>query len=876
MAVNRRRRRATLRTVTRWPWIAGSSFAVLAAALAVVWFGVVRAPAPPASLPAAAATPPPAEAVAVARTPAAVDEPANAPGPAPTGARLTLRIVDDATGAPVAGAVVRWVDGSFVAAIADERTPTAEVLHTDRERLAQQFGRTATSDGAGGVAFAIAAADAPTLVVARHGSRYGDARFDHRALPPAGGHVLRLRDERLLRVQVLDVTGQPVAGVPLEVLGRDAAAHLAGRLFPDRAFTYTEGPQGLAVLRNVGDWFTNRERPAPVAWTVGLHLPGAADVAAPFAADAPPAEPIVLHLPACGTVWLRGEACGMACPRHGQLLLTNELTVDRAMLFTRAAPIGDDGWARFDLVPIGQSYVGRTSAHGPGLTATFAGPTAAGEVLRVVLAPNAAQTVLTGRAVDADGQPLADAALQAIEHGDRWPARSDVRTDGEARFVIPGTPKGVSDGYYCEVELLLRGAELPRLRARVPVDPASSGQRDVGTVVLRPEPILVTGHLNTGGAPRATLRLELFETADAGAELPFGPPDFACQLRDDGSFVCSGEARTTRLLLQVRGAGTRPLARREVAVGARDVVLDVELGSELRAAARAPAGTLDDITVLLQPSEPAADRAPVRTSGLIATDAGRGEARWLAVPPGRYDVVFTIAGLGDELARIADVVAPTAEPDPRLADVDLHGTCRALAVELTFAAGGPPEAPFAAVFPLGTGGNAADAVEWRGIGCGAGDTIAVPPAATTFVVACRGYQPATVTATGDRLAVQLTPWPRASVTFADMPPLPAEVRAWAMATPLGPARLYRSQRHAGDRRELVAVRERGAELVAGRAELPIADEPLAITVRLAGPGGIHDLALPTPITLLPADRDQIVRLPVADWQQAFARVAAPK
>jgi len=149
-------------------------------------------------------------------------------------------VTEKATGRPVSGAEVLWLDPDRVE---DPEGYWEEGCFRgvrDPEPTFRKYGRTRSS-GLDGMTWV------PPLplacgLMARKGGLWAEACIGHR-LPQRLPIRLELEPEKVVRVQVVDAEGRPRAGVPVGLFHRD----------PSRCPVYeawTTGPEGLAEMRN--------------------------------------------------------------------------------------------------------------------------------------------------------------------------------------------------------------------------------------------------------------------------------------------------------------------------------------------------------------------------------------------------------------------------------------------------------------------------------------------------------------------------------------------------------------------------------------------------------------------------------------------------
>src|SRR5262249_37077003 len=147
----------------------------------------------------------------------------------------------------------------------------------------------------------------PTSVVARHGDLYGTLVCSSNRPEPPGGNRLELFADRTLRVRVVDPSEQPVGDVPLHVVWREGdETHYT-------AWAETTGADGIAAFGHMQTWrpaFPEEPTPLHAEWRVEWHVPGDQQPGLVFDPLSPPAEPLVVRLPAFGRVQVRVDLRG--------------------------------------------------------------------------------------------------------------------------------------------------------------------------------------------------------------------------------------------------------------------------------------------------------------------------------------------------------------------------------------------------------------------------------------------------------------------------------------------------------------------------------------------------------------------------------------
>ncbi|MCK6446112.1 MAG: hydroxyisourate hydrolase [Planctomycetes bacterium] len=356
--------------------------------------------------------------------------------PAPSLESLTISIVDGATRAPVAGAVVHALElerprGSRA------RTPPWEPLDLDAlERRGTRF----VADARGEVR--VPRTVGGLSVSAEHEGKYGlcSVTLDG---PELRRLIVPLEPDRGLCVRVLDVEGRPEAGVTVElralVTSHEPAADLV------RATTDADG---RALLRHAGAFVSRHRRQVLLVRPVGSFAP---DLFVEVT-EASLGTEVELHLPATGAVELTvldAQSRALQTPRSVALRVVGSPNGGRARLspIWEALPGECEGTVvRFTRVALGLTL--EASAALPDspfgtLLACIDGPRVAGKTAVATLGGSSWCFGVSGRCVDADGAPLViDAVeLECATKCGSGAARGSIRVRADEhagfRFALP-------------------------------------------------------------------------------------------------------------------------------------------------------------------------------------------------------------------------------------------------------------------------------------------------------------------------------------------------------------------------------------------------------------------------------------------------------
>ncbi|HEB54046.1 MAG TPA: hypothetical protein ENI87_12400 [bacterium] len=817
----------------------------LLAAWAFVWGLAEPAPPPPASdTPVDAPAAAPAKAAADAagaesaataplRRAAARDRDGDATGlrpPLPQNARwVDVQIVDAHTQEPVPDAEVRW--SNLVQRELVDRMPYRRRMQFLRDdiRIVDELGWRTRSDENG----MVRVVPGPGLadVVARAGDRFGRDQFGSEPQDPVRGHRLEVRPDVTLRVRVRTADGKPASAVPVGFRGKPETADEAKWAYwlP----VLQTDADGLATFRHVqnhriyGSGFIARG--PGTAWQVALRTPHVDCAPVDIAVAAPPREPIELHLPPTGHLRIRVLLNGHRAHLRSIMLREAPLQSQPFRVDTFTRDVGDDGWAVFSHLPLGETfYVGEWSWE-----QEVRGPSLAGETVSATVHLDQHLIVARGRVLRADGAPLGDENLSVSFRvdGERQSASLRTERDGTFTWVVSKARERTLRAEAVEFRWSAREREAETAVAG-PFH-LHNGDNELGDIRLTPSRVLVAGRLTFDRDVERSvwLHVERYEAA-AGAEPAWRRVrDARVQIAADHTFAGYGAIEPGRYRLVVSSFDNLPVEPIEFVPGARDLVVSIACGDRIDVHATLPDGVLaNDVYAQLvrtdAPGEPSEERQ---------YDGERGHLglRWRAVAPGTYAIDFFLAGAQPRLLRIDDVqVPPPPGQHERLTTLDLRDVIRPLHLHVRGADGRGPVLMFA----LPQRGET-----WRGKRLAEGEGIyALPAAATDLLVAGRRIVPHELHGVGDRAEVTLQPRPSASFTLVDAAAahgvqLTVELRPQPAAPP--DARRYREVWGEGALGPLLHPVPLTQPLRDGVADLPILPGSYRVQVGVGLPSG---------------------------------------
>ena len=808
---------------------------------------------------------------------------------------VEVRVVDKATGEAVPEATVTWSDQTTQERLGNDASLNQEErrwLQRDPEQVNLRYGWQAVSDRSGLVRVHVTE---QTLVLARRETRYGSLRLQKNTIPPRDGYRVEIEPDLELAVQVLDARGQPAAGVPIGVTQHDAQGKLL-QLWRMQAQAITRAPDGIAKLCHLQEWSAEvrQENTKFAEWRVRTFLPGYDDPGVAFSLEAPAREPVVLRLPPTGGVRVRAELHGALLSEVktiglGETRASPEKGGSLNWMMRRASqqrPVDDQGWAHFDHVPLGVSYLANASVMSGYLSSEFKGPMTEETVVSVVLAMADEQILLAGRLLDQQKTVLADQeftlSLRARFGGDN---NTKFRTDAQGRFLlflgafIKEQPRLQRVCIVWRPPASLQQADLSRL-------PFRAGLQDAGDIVLQPGQLVVAGRLVSGDQPckaKVQPSVERYEVAEGRPEPRWQRQrDLQFHRDDDGHFEFRGDAQPGRYRLTCGSRNHLPVEPIEFALGAKDLVVNLDTGSPLAASVLLPKDFPGGLRALLVRDGEPAPTEPVswfNDNNRLAAypwtgESGRYQLQWASIAPGTYTLQLQLWCDREPLASIGSVQIPVPQGgDGRLVDIDVRSLVRVATVCLFDQNGQPLLGSYGSVlFPSGQDPEQT----WTGWDIqGAKTPILVRAHPLDLLVAKRGFRPRQVQCAGSTTDAKLDPWPTVELVFDGLPELPQETTLQARFAPrdLREAK-YRTMGSSGDRSELTAVPRDNVKVEQGRAKVPIGDGPHDVVVAVSRKRRNVDLVMPKGEAVFANTQSLRVELQAAALQQALEKLTA--
>lgn len=608
---------------------------------------------------------------------------------------VEIELVDAEHDAPVGGARVHYLPRDRMT---EAERRAAGLLMLDPRALVRERGQERTSDEAGRVRLPVRAEGA--LVVAEHGELFGWC-----GLRPHGPArvSMTLHENDGVRVRVVDRRGEGVAGVPIGLRIPDTGWD------SDLGRVCTAGARGEAYLRVMRSFRSAfRDRPAYVALSIPLDPP----VRIPLDPDPRTRQPVRLDLPATGGVVVHlarippdvanaGYVVGLSLADAGRREETGGLFL---------LPVSSEG--RGAAVAISE-HVGLgleleavliEAEGGKWTRQRFTGPEQPGQTVQVTLQAQGDHPypILTGQLSDPAGNPIVGSVEgQCVLLNPHGGARSTVERcleldpTGRFRWLFDDDP----EGWAIQVSFRRHHLESRELIAgSVALERRRLESRDLGSIVLRPVPVLVAGQVvdQQGiGIPDAALRCQSETSISVAGDWESGKGgDTTSDL--EGRFVLHGEADLEEVELSVSHAFyTAPEPSYRFAVGDRDVsitlvhdfiikgrvYLDPEISPYMIG------------TVFHEPWPSDQVWFPGRGRGLTFPQYLDSEGRFQhrCSRPGTASLVGTLGRTGEPVFSFVDLVLPPDDGGWELVldPIDLRGRIRTMRVRVVDRAGDP-------------------------------------------------------------------------------------------------------------------------------------------------------------------------------------------
>lgn len=621
------------------------------------------------------------------------------PDPASSGAGVPGDMVQvrvlGSDGKPLAGIDVHYAcqkdaNAAFAALATDEQAR----LRDDSELCLSRLGTVAMTDAAGIARWPWC--ELPRgwwRCVARHGEHFGETSVSMTA-SASMVHDLVLGADREFTVQVLDSTRQPAPDVSLR-------ATFASRTEPERESglePWRTRADGRFVAKHVQTWSDRiAPRGAMLPASIVTDLPGI-DARGEVDVANPPTEPVVLTLPPAGAIEVTvRDALGQPVAGERYELTEDVAKPERA----DGATTDKAGIARFPFVGLARQWRLLREHTAPHRAKVVEGPRAAGEVVRVLLQPDAAPA-LTGQLLR-DGVAVANTAFTIST------AFGSNKTDAEGRFRVAvdagWRDKMISQLDVCTVSADGYDGSIATWRGDVVL---SIGEHDLGALTLQPDAVVCAGQLIApAGEPLSPdLRLGV-ELATPPAQAPSGRLSLRPRRDADGHFTFYGDAPTGAVQLTVETSNHYlPVPPVPFVVGARDLRIELHRGGSVRASivagSQLAAFSLQPMLVPIgQPVampdyarfQPRFDPRMPNDHEFVSAEPLETAYTWPSLAPGHYRLEIGTRCVHRPILVIQDVVVVDGQrnEEPRLQHLEVPGL-RTIDITLPQVVDGPPTA----------------------------------------------------------------------------------------------------------------------------------------------------------------------------------------
>lgn len=487
--------------------------------------------------------------------------------------------------------------------------------------------------------------------------------------------VVPLVREGALRVEVVDLLGQPLAGVPVTLRRRNLT------YINDYGIAFTDAA-GAAELEHARMLVAVKRGPAK--WSAAVRGVFDTPIEVPIDEGALDAGSLRLSLPAFGScdVLVRDERGEALSEPFDVVLDTEDDTQKRRDPFLEHDGVRFDdvhnGVAHFSVVQIGRPLVARVRMRTSSVTHVTSGlgPSLPGANAKLVVELAHAACVLTGRVESADGGVPHDMQLLArIDEADGFGGSSDGATvglDEVGRFRVSVQPQQNPEARTLVVfasnaereETLSATFELPETLPPSVID--------VGVLTLNTSPLLAAGSVvdaQGAGVSGVDVRVSIPHRFDTARWSELASP--STHTDEQGHF----ELRTSRRVARFQVVAYRDGATAEsgaIAMGSTDVVLRMPLTGSL-----AGRVLLDEAVAELSwivRAHCSDESGAPEPNQAVDWELDDGEFDLGALSPGDYDVSVIEADSAECVARVqrVRVVAAQLTRDPRLNPIDLR------------------------------------------------------------------------------------------------------------------------------------------------------------------------------------------------------------
>lgn len=860
---------------------------VVAASLAAFWLLTTTDPvAPSRQLDESAQTTPEEAATAAlpsnrqAATAIDIDERSAAksifpPRPHASNATWTDILVVNEAGAHVPDATVYWFDNDARELLeADPLITGVErlIMHQQPTKLAARYGWQVRADAEGRARVTVSD---PTNISGKSLGLFGELAITPASAMPEDGYRLVLLPDHNLEVLALDEQDQPCRGLLISLMAIDQRGNLrkGGVGFTGMAVTRNDGTATIAHTRNWQRMLDERLDTESLQLRTFVHLlaPHNDDPGILIDLKNPPTGAIVLRVPSYGAVKMRVEVPGLKSTH--EMFLSDDGNA-RFQGWMVGQP-GDDGWTRFDYVPINKRFRAHSLA-AANVNQLFDGPAFRGDVVEVVITPSADSILLQARLVDEQGAPAAMQYMTVQLHGKGIPRSRQFKTDGHgvAMFSIP-----TEDAKPLELTSATISPIMPNTgygKGHIPAMVLRPGMIDLGDIVFERGELVAAGQLLDGAEPYTK---EIYVSLQTFTATPQGDPpqwrdghDHVAQIDANGHFEVRAKLPPGEHRLYFHGEHNQPVEPVPFRVGDQDLIVQVPVGHALGASFLIPAGVDADAVQCRLISAIAQATSAGDQDRLTATpqraQAERCAVEWHGLPAGTYTLELSLWAQPKPMAVVLDVaVPPPPAGDPRLAEIDLRALVQIVTIELKEADGTPAYGSGALFPPEQTVSG-----KWHGYPVFHDTTrLLLPPGPVNLQVMLDGYQPAPVIGNGPKITTRIFEWPRVTARLAEPAKLPDGFKMMMQLDPINdPDENWHSPDTSDSLKSLIGVGEQVWWLDSDTIKLQIGNGAHRLRVYLSNSSHRRiEVQGTTPAQILPTERTVTVHVPKANLQAAI-------
>ncbi len=420
-----------------------------------------------------------------------------------------------------------------------------------------------------------------------------------------------LEPVRDLAVRVVDATGAPIVGATVVIWSGDGGA--AREVLSEQ----TMEPDGEVRFVNLAaevdrSWGNSK------SIAVGLELAGETKIVRPLDADALPVEPVVLVAPAHGRLDVRFVDAAGAPYLLDEWVHLTPYYVDplQPRDRRRGARIGayprQSATASFPIVEPGVELRFEVYENGirRGVERELE-PFAPGEVRAIEVVLGETLPHVIGRIVDEAGAPIPVYSVDVEFEPDGRAVIRGIGADGSFALSVARL-RDATDEFAALIRAELQGPgskrhEVQRLSGRfVARVPRDSTPVNVGVVVLRAAPVILTGRIvDAEGAPIEEAYISVYEKANQRSDSEaftwsFASVDYA-HSDPDGLVVVQGDLPVGEYAARAHAAGWIDRGAQRFPLGARGLEFVLDRAHFIRGRVRLPEGTrLEDLEVVLR------------------------------------------------------------------------------------------------------------------------------------------------------------------------------------------------------------------------------------------------------------------------------------